>query len=60
MHDAGTALMGIGTGLGKTSAEDAAIAAISSPLLDAPAPDGAGGSVQMYDRNITVNNRKTL
>jgi cell division protein FtsZ len=34
MKDAGTALMGIGTGVGKTSAEDAAIAAISSPLLD--------------------------
>ena len=34
MKDAGTALMGIGTGVGKTSAEDAAIAAVSSPLLD--------------------------
>ena len=30
---AGTALMGLGTGQGKTRAVDAAIAAISSPLL---------------------------
>lgn len=42
MHDAGTALMGIGTGMGKTSAEDAAIAAISSPLLDAPVDQATG------------------
>lgn len=42
MHDAGTALMGIGTGMGKTSAEDAAIAAISSPLLDAPVDEATG------------------
>lgn len=34
MSDAGTALMGIGIGSGKTAAEDAANAAISSPLLD--------------------------
>mmetsp|Transcript_4402 Transcript_4402/g.6490 ORF Transcript_4402/g.6490 Transcript_4402/m.6490 type:complete len:434 (-) Transcript_4402:113-1414(-) len=42
MKDAGTALMGIGTGVGKTSAEDAAIAAISSPLLDEPVQDATG------------------
>eukprot|EP00559_Dactyliosolen_fragilissimus_P002995 CAMPEP_0184863012 /NCGR_PEP_ID=MMETSP0580-20130426/8288_1 /TAXON_ID=1118495 /ORGANISM="Dactyliosolen fragilissimus" /LENGTH=465 /DNA_ID=CAMNT_0027361053 /DNA_START=128 /DNA_END=1525 /DNA_ORIENTATION=- len=42
MQDAGTALMGIGTGMGKTSAEDAAIAAISSPLLDAPVDEATG------------------
>lgn len=36
MKDAGTALMGVGTGIGKTRASDAAIAAISSPLLDFP------------------------
>lgn len=42
MKDAGTALMGIGTGVGKTSAEDAAIAAISSPLLDEPVQDASG------------------
>jgi len=36
MGDAGTALMGIGTGKGKTRAQDAAVAAISSPLLDFP------------------------
>ena len=42
MRDAGTALMGIGTGMGKTSAEDAAVAAISSPLLDAPVEEATG------------------
>ena len=36
MADAGSALMGIGTGSGKTRAQDAAVAAISSPLLDFP------------------------
>ena len=36
MQDAGPALMGIGTGSGKTRARDAAVAAISSPLLDFP------------------------
>lgn len=36
MGDAGTALMGVGTGVGKTRAQDAAVAAISSPLLDFP------------------------
>jgi cell division protein FtsZ len=36
MKDAGTALMGVGTGVGKNRASDAAIAAISSPLLDFP------------------------
>jgi cell division protein FtsZ len=34
MHNAGTALMGIGTGSGETRASDAAKAAISSPLLE--------------------------
>ncbi|KAI2502995.1 FtsZ family [Fragilaria crotonensis] len=41
MKDAGT-LMGIGTGVGKTGAEDAAINAISSPLLDEPVQDATG------------------
>lgn len=36
MKDAGTALMGVGTGVGKNRASDAAVAAISSPLLDFP------------------------
>jgi cell division protein FtsZ len=36
MKDAGLALIGIGTGSGKNRASDAAIAAISSPLLDFP------------------------
>lgn len=42
MKDAGTALMGIGTGVGKSGAEDAAINAISSPLLDEPVQDATG------------------
>merc|ERR1711957_923702 len=36
IKDAGTALMGVGTGSGKNRAADAAVAAISSPLLDFP------------------------
>jgi cell division protein FtsZ len=36
MKDAGTALMGVGTGVGKNRAANAAVAAISSPLLDFP------------------------
>lgn len=36
MKDAGTALMGVGTGSGRMRAQDAAVAAISSPLLDFP------------------------
>jgi len=36
MGDAGTALMGIGKGSGKNRAQEAAAAAISSPLLDFP------------------------
>ena len=36
MGDAGTALMGIGRGSGKNRAQEAAAAAISSPLLDFP------------------------
>ena len=55
MKDAGTALMGIGTGVGKTSAEDAAIAAISSPLLD---EDVAGATGVVFNilgpRSLTL------
>jgi cell division protein FtsZ len=36
MRDSGFALMGVGRGFGPTRAEDAAIAAISSPLLEFP------------------------
>jgi len=36
MTDAGPALMGIGRGFGKSRARDAALAAVSSPLLDFP------------------------
>ena len=39
---AGTALMGIGQGKGKTRAVDAAMAAISSPLLDFPIAKAKG------------------
>jgi cell division protein FtsZ len=42
MSNAGTALMGIGIGSGKTAAEDAAAAAISSPLLDATIDNAKG------------------
>jgi len=42
MSNAGTALMGIGIGSGKTGAEDAAKAAISSPLLDSSIDNAKG------------------
>jgi len=42
MSNAGTALMGIGIGSGKTGAEDAATAAISSPLLDSSIDNAKG------------------
>eukprot|EP00293_Proteomonas_sulcata_P009635 CAMPEP_0184296288 /NCGR_PEP_ID=MMETSP1049-20130417/7269_1 /TAXON_ID=77928 /ORGANISM="Proteomonas sulcata, Strain CCMP704" /LENGTH=389 /DNA_ID=CAMNT_0026605441 /DNA_START=83 /DNA_END=1252 /DNA_ORIENTATION=- len=55
MADAGSALMGIGTGSGKTRAQDAAIAAISSPLLDFPIEKARG-----IVFNITGGNDMTL
>jgi len=42
MKNAGTALMGVGTGSGKMRAQDAAVAAISSPLLDFPINRASG------------------
>lgn len=42
MGNAGTALMGIGQGKGKTRAVDAAVSAISSPLLDFPITKAKG------------------
>lgn len=42
MNGAGTALMGIGIGSGKTAASDAASAAISSPLLDSTIDNAKG------------------
>ena len=42
MTNAGTALMGIGLGKGKTRAMDAALSAISSPLLDFPIAQARG------------------
>jgi cell division protein FtsZ len=42
MSGAGTALMGIGIGSGKTAATDAAAAAVSSPLLDTTIENAKG------------------
>jgi len=55
MADAGSALMGIGVGSGKSRAREAAIAATSSPLLETSI-DGAGGVVF----NITGGSDLTL
>jgi cell division protein FtsZ len=55
MSNAGTALMGIGVGSGENAAEDAAMAAISSPLLDATI-DNAKGVVF----NISGGSKLTL
>jgi cell division protein FtsZ len=55
MADAGSALMGIGIASGKTRAREAAMAAISSPLLEASI-DGARGVVL----NITGGPDMTL
>ncbi|MGV2828608.1 cell division protein FtsZ [Myxosarcina sp. GI1(2024)] len=55
MADAGSALMGIGIGSGKSRAREAAIAAVSSPLLEASI-HGAKGVVI----NITGGNDLTL
>ncbi|MEM6253813.1 MAG: cell division protein FtsZ [Cyanobacteria bacterium P01_D01_bin.156] len=55
MADAGSALMGIGVGSGKSRAREAAIAAISSPLLETSI-DGASGAVL----NITGGTDLTL
>lgn len=55
MADAGSALMGIGLGSGKSRAREAAIAAISSPLLEASI-EGASGAVF----NITGSSDLTL
>lgn len=42
LKDSGSALMGIGTGSGKKRAEDAAVAAINSPLLEFPVEAAKG------------------
>jgi cell division protein FtsZ len=42
MRDAGSAIMGIGSGTGKNAAEEAALEAISSPLLDSPIENAKG------------------
>jgi cell division protein FtsZ len=55
MADAGSALMGIGIGSGKSRAREAAMTAISSPLLDSSI-DGARGVVF----NITGGSDLTL
>lgn len=56
MADAGSALMGIGIGSGKSRAREAAVAAISSPLLESSSIDGARGVVF----NITGGSDLTL
>ncbi|AFY37016.1 cell division protein FtsZ [[Leptolyngbya] sp. PCC 7376] len=55
MADAGSALMGIGVGSGKSRAREAAIAAISSPLMESSV-EGAKGVVL----NITGGHDLTL
>ena len=45
MTEAGTALLGLGVGSGRSRATEAAQAAISSPLLEAARIDGAKGCV---------------
>ncbi len=45
MADAGTALLGIGVGSGRSRASEAAQAAMASPLLEAARIDGAKGCV---------------
>ncbi|EKQ68364.1 cell division protein FtsZ [Leptolyngbyaceae cyanobacterium JSC-12] len=55
MADAGSALMGIGVGTGKSRAREAAVASISSPLLESSI-DGARGVVF----NITGGTDLTL
>ena len=45
MADAGTALLGIGVGSGRSRANEAAQAAMSSPLLESARIDGAKGCV---------------
>lgn len=55
MADAGSALMGIGEGSGKSRAREAAVAAISSPLLESSI-EGAQGVVL----NITGGNDLSL
>ncbi len=56
MTEAGTALLGIGLGSGRSRAIEAAQAAISSPLLEAARIDGAKGCVI----NITGGKDMTL
>ncbi|MCU0537728.1 MAG: cell division protein FtsZ [Hydrococcus sp. Prado102] len=55
MADAGSALMGIGIGTGKSRAKEGALAAISSPLLESSI-EGAKGVIL----NITGGNDLTL
>ncbi len=56
MTEAGTALLGIGLGSGRSRAQEAAQAAISSPLLESARIDGAKGCVV----NITGGKDMTL
>ena len=56
MADAGTALLGIGVGSGRSRASEAAQAAMTSPLLESARIDGARGCVI----NITGGRDMTL
>ena len=56
MTDAGTALLGLGVGSGRSRATEAAQAAISSPLLEAARIDGAKGC----ENNISGGKDMTL
>ena len=58
MQNAGPALMGIGRGFGKTRARDAALAAVSSPLLDFPI-ERAKGAPRHATRPATAALRPT-
>mmetsp|Transcript_36451 Transcript_36451/g.59924 ORF Transcript_36451/g.59924 Transcript_36451/m.59924 type:complete len:444 (-) Transcript_36451:439-1770(-) len=55
MENAGSGIMGIGTGKGKDRARDAAVAAISSPLLEAPLTKAKGVVFNVVgDKDLTL------
>jgi len=56
MQNAGSGIMGVGTGKGKDRAKDAAVGAISSPLLDAPLTKAKGVVFNIIgDKDLTLN-----
>ena len=60
MQNAGPALMGIGRGFGKTRARDAALAAVSSPLLDFPIERAKGAPATHVTRTATAAHAPAL